>query len=273
MSRLLFRCVLVLLSAAFLSAATAVPAAAQEPDGPLGEMGGFAEIDGTKLAPATLSYDATMKINGRSRDLSSTQTFARTSTGGADTWTIVNKIETPGGLRTDSLIVDRSSLLPISRHLRGRVGMDLTYTGPSAAGGMEASGTMKRRGQSKSISKRLSGPTLAGGVHDVVALGAMPLEPGFRAALRVFSPQDQSVKRAEFEVTGTETVETPAGSFETYVVDLNVGDGYITGTVHLRKATPRYYVKWATDVTTGQGTRTIRQTLASMQMSASSDAQ
>ena len=48
--------------------------------------------------------------------------------------------------------------------------------------------------------------------------GAMLLEPGFRAALRVFSLQDQSVKRAEFEVTGTETVETPAGTFETYVV-------------------------------------------------------
>ncbi len=272
MSRLLLRCVLALFFAAFLSAATAVPAAAQEPDGPSGEMGGFAEIDGTKLAPATLSYDATMKINGRSRDLSSTQTFARTSTGGADTWTLVNTIETPGGLRTDSLIVDRSSLLPISRHLRGRVVMDLTYTGPSTAGGMAASGTMKRRGQSKPISTDLDGPTLAGGVHDVVAFGAMPLEPGFRAALRVFSPQDQSVKRAEFEVTGTETVETPAGTFETYVVDLNVGGGYITGTVHLRKTAPRYYVKWATEVATGQGTRTIRQTLSSMEMQASPDA-
>ena len=272
MSRLLFRCVLALFFAAFLSAAATVPAAAQGPDGPSGDTDGFEKIDGTKLAPATLSYDATMKIDGRSRDLSSTQTFARTATGGADTWTLVNTIETPGGLRTDSLIVNRSSLLPISRHLRGRVVMDLTYTGPSTAGGMAASGTMKRRGQSKPISKDLDGPTLAGGVHDVVAFGAMPLEPGFRAALRVFSPQDQSVKRAEFEVTGTETVETPAGTFETYVVDLNVGGGYITGTVHLRKTAPRYYVKWATEVTTGQGTRTIRQTLSSMEMQASPDA-
>ncbi|MCS3649466.1 hypothetical protein GGQ08_000760 [Salinibacter ruber] len=272
MSRLLFRCVLALFFAAFLSAAATVPAVAQGPDGPSGDTDGFEKIDGTKLAPATLSYDATMKIDGRPRDLSSTQTFARTATGGADTWTLVNKIETPGGLRTDSLIVDRSSLLPISRHLRGRVVMDLAYTGPSTAGGMAASGTMKRRGQSKPISTDLDGPTLAGGVHDVVAFGAMPLEPGFRAALRVFSPQDQSVKRAEFEVTGTETVETPAGTFETYVVDLNVGDGYITGTVHLRKTAPRYYVKWATEVTTGQGTRTIRQTLSSMEMQASPDA-
>ncbi len=266
MRRLLLQCVLVLFSAVLLSTVTAVPAAAQGPDEPSGEVSGFADIDGTKLAPATLSYDATMEMDGRSRELSSTQTFAPTSTGGAATWTLVNKIETPGGIRTDSLIVDRSSLLPISRHLRGRVEMDLTYTGPSTASGIEVSGTMKRRGQSKPISKSLNGPTLAGGVHDVVAFGAMPLAPGFRAALRVFSPQDESVKRAEFEVAGTETIETPAGSFETYVVDLNVGDGYVTGTVYLRKPAPHYYVKWETDVTTGQGSRTMRQTLTSMDM-------
>ncbi|TKX68217.1 hypothetical protein EXE46_16640, partial [Halorubrum sp. GN11_10-6_MGM] len=90
MSRLLLRCVLALFFAAVHSAATTVPAAAQGPDGPSGDTGGFEKIDGTKLAPATLSYDATMKIDGRSRALSSTQTFAPTSTGGADTWTLVN---------------------------------------------------------------------------------------------------------------------------------------------------------------------------------------
>jgi len=101
----------------------------------------------------------------------------------------------------------------------------------------------------------------------------MPLGTGFQAALRVFSPQDQEAKRAEFEVTGTETVKTPAGSFETYVVDLNVGDGYITGTVHLRREAPRYYVKWKTEVSAGQSTRTITQTLSSMEMGTPSSAQ
>jgi hypothetical protein len=103
-------------------------------------------------------------------------------------------------------------------------------------------------------------------VHDVIALGAMPLQPDFSTTLRVFSPRDQATKRAEFEVTGTETVETPAGSFETYVVDLNVGDGYVTGTVHLRKEAPHYHVKWKTEVSTGRGTRTISQTLSSIKM-------
>lgn len=250
----------------------AVPVVAQE-NRRSGERAGVETIDGSTLKVATLSYDATMKMNGRSMDLASTQTVAKTSTGGTDTWTLVNKIERPQGPLTDSLIMDRSSLLPLSRHRHGGAGLALTYTGPSATGEVEVSGTMNTGDQSKSISKQLNAPTLAGGVHDVIALGAMPLEPGFEAALPVFSPQDQATKQAEFEVVGTESVTTPAGSFETYVVDLTVGDGYVTGTVHLRKNAPHYYVKWETEVSAGRGTRTITQTLSSMEMEASPSAQ
>ncbi len=261
-----------LISLLVLCATLAVPAVAQENDRS-GERAGFETIDGSTLTAATLSYDATMKRNGRSMDLASTQTVAKTATGGTDTWTLVNEIERPQGPLTDSLVMDRSSLLPLSRHRSGGAGLALTYTGPSATGEVEVSGTMGTGDPSKSINKRLDSPTLAGGVHDVIALSAMPLEPGFEAALRVFSPQDQSTKRAEFEVVGTESVTTPAGSFETYVVDLNVGDGYVTGTVHLRTDAPHYYVKWETEVSTGRGTRTISQTLSSMEMEASPSAQ
>jgi hypothetical protein len=262
---------------AILFVGIAVPASAQE-DASSGKLDGFDKIDGTRLKPATLTYDATMKMKGRSRNLSSTLTYVKTTTSGTDTWTLVNKIKTSRGTSTDSLIADRSSLLPVSRHRRGGAGMDLTYTGPSESGETEAgstmvSGTVKPGGQSRQISTSVKGPTLAGGLHDVIALGAMPLEPGFEATLQVFSPQDQATKRAEFETVGTETVETPAGSFETYVVDLDVGDGYVTGTVHLRKEAPRYYVKWKTKVQAGRGTRTLTQTLSSMEMGSPSSGQ
>jgi dipeptidyl aminopeptidase/acylaminoacyl peptidase len=224
-----------------------------------GDASGFARIDGTKLTPATLSYDATMKARGRSIDLSSTQTISPTSTNGTDTWTIVGTIKTPQGTMTDSLIADRSSLLPVSRHRRGAATMDITFTDTAATG------EMKMRGRSVSIDERLDGPTLAGGTHDLYALGTMPLEPGFSTTLRVFSPRDRATKRAEFEVTGTETVKTPAGSFEAYVVDLNVGNGDIEGTVHLRKTAPHYIVKSKTAVATPRGSRTFLQTLSSME--------
>jgi dipeptidyl aminopeptidase/acylaminoacyl peptidase len=220
---------------------------------------GFSMIEGSALEPATLSYDAAMKMGGRSIDLSSVQTIAATSTDGTETWTVVSKTETPQGTVTDSLIADRRTLLPRSRHQRGPLTMDVTYADTSA------SGTIKMRGRSTSISANLDGPTLAGGVHDLVALGTMPLEAGFSTTLQVFSPRQQTVRPARFEVTGTETVETEAGSFDTYVVDLNVGDGDLTGTVHLRQEAPHYVVKVKTEQSTARGSRTVTQTLTSME--------
>jgi hypothetical protein len=222
------------------------------------DMSGFAKIDGSNLAPATLSYDATMTVRGQSIDLSSTQTITATTTNGTDTWTLVGKTKTPQGTVTDSLIADRTTLLPLSRHQRGPFTMDVTFTDTSA------SGEMKMRGQSVSIDKSLDGPTLAGGIHDLVALGTMPLEPGFSTTLQVFSARSQEVRPARFEVTGTETVTTPAGSFDAYAVDVNVGDGDVTGTVHLRAEAPHYIVKSKTEVSTQRGSRTITQTLSSM---------
>ena len=51
-----------------------------------------------------------------------------------------------------------------------------------------ASSTVKMRGRSSSIDTKLDGPTLAGGLHDLVDLGTMPLEPGFSTKLHIFSP-------------------------------------------------------------------------------------
>ncbi len=219
---------------------------------------GISMIEGSSLEPATLSYDATMTVGGRTLDLSSVQTIAATNTDGAETWTVVNKTETPQGTVTDSLIADRSTLLPRSRHQRGPLTMDITYTDTSAHG------TIKMRGRSTSISTSLDRPTLAGGLHDLVALGTMPLEPGFSTVLRVHSPQQQTVRPARFAVTGTETVKTDAGSFDTYVVNVTVGDDKVTGTVHLRKEAPHHVIKTTLEQSTARGTRTITQTLSKM---------
>jgi len=222
---------------------------------------GIAMMDGSRLDPATLSYDATMEMQGRSIDLSSARTIRATSTDGTETWTVVSETETPRATVVDSMILDRSTLRPISHHQRGPLSMDVTYTDTSA------SGKIKMRGQSTSISQQFDRPTLAGGAHDLLALGTMPLEPGFSTSLQVFSPQQQTVRTARFEVTGTETVETPAGTFDTYVVDVTVGNDKVTGTVHLRKAAPHHVVKTNLEQSTARGTQTITQTLSTMNMS------
>jgi hypothetical protein len=141
--------------------------------------------------------------------------------------------------------------------------MDITFTDTSAAG------TVAVRGRSTSISKGFDAPTLAGGSHDLLALGTLPLAPGFSTTLPVFSPRQQQVRTVHFSVTGTTTVETPAGSFEAYVVDVTVGDDEVTGTVHLRKSAPHHVVEATLEVSTPRGTRTIRRTLTATRSSSS----
>ena len=225
---------------------------------------GVAMMDGSRLEPATLTYDATMEMQVRSIDLSSSQKIAATSTDGTETWTIVTETETPRATVVDSMILNRSTLRPVSRHQRGPLSMDVAYTDTSA------SGEITMRGQSTSISQQFDRPTLAGGIHDLLALGTMPLEPGLSTSLPVFSARQQTVHTARFEVAGRETVETPAGAFEAYVVDVTVGDDKVSGTVHLRADGPHHVVKSELEQSTPRGTQTITQTLSRMDVPTSS---
>lgn len=252
--------VVLLLSAAVLTSGSAAAQNMANSDRSDEAPSGFSQIDGTQLEPATVSYDATMTMQGQSTDLSSSETFRPTSTEGTETWTIVSKTEIPQGMLMDSLIVDRSTLLPIAQHQQAvHSTADLTYHETSV------SGKLDMQGQTKSIDEEFDGPILAGGNHYLIALGTMPLEPGFSTSLRIFLPQQQTAQIARFEVTGTETIETSAGSFDTFVVDVNVGDGNVIGTLHLRSEAPHYVVKSELEQSTAQGTVTMTRSLSSIQ--------
>ncbi len=55
--------------------------------------------------------------------------------------------------------------------------------------------------------------------------------------MAAFDAQTQKPVTYTLEVTGSESVETPAGTFETWVVTLTVGDGtgVGSGTLHVAK--------------------------------------
>jgi dipeptidyl aminopeptidase/acylaminoacyl peptidase len=228
---------------------------------------GVSMVDGSTLQSATLDYDVTMKAKGRSIDLSSTRTIRSTSADGNATWTVVSTTETPRATVTDSLILDRSTLRPRARHLRGPMTMNVTYTDTSA------SGEMTVRGRTMSIEKGLKQPTLAGGSNNMLALAAMPLSSDFSTSLSVFNERRRKVRTQTFTVTGTKTVKTPAGTFETHVVEMNVKENGTSGTMYLRKTAPHHVVKTRIEQSGPQGSRTIIQTLSSMTTPTSSSAQ
>lgn len=55
--------------------------------------------------------------------------------------------------------------------------------------------------------------------HLETALATMPLAEGFQTQVRTFQPGMGNTQLLNLSVVGKETVETPAGSFDTYRVD------------------------------------------------------
>jgi hypothetical protein len=61
----------------------------------------------------------------------------------------------------------------------------------------------------------------------------MPLTEGYQATLRTFEASQQRVRPMRLAVTGAETMVVPAGSFETFVVNVEPLDGDEGGTMKL----------------------------------------
>ncbi len=218
----------------------------------------LAMIDGSVVKPATMNYDVTMKVRGRSFDLSSTRTLQKVDAAGETAWAFIDRTQTPQATVVDSVLMHGTTLRPMERHLSGPMTLTVSYSDTAATGEMTV------RGQSMKIDKRFPQPTLAGGTNVQLALAAMPLEPGFSTTLRAFSEQQQKVQTLSFDVTGTETVDTGSGTFDTYVVEMSSSDGNTEGTMHLRTASPHHVVKAEMTRSGPRGSQTFTYSLTSM---------
>jgi len=221
-------------------------------------QGALFEVDGTVLEPVQLEYDVTMSLQGRSMDLSAVRVLRSARSDQKRVWTVIDRTVLPNTTVTDSLVLDRSTLRPRLHHRFGPVPIRLTYTDSSAIG------TVRVQGRSESIERYFNTPVLAGGANVRIALAAMPLGPDFRAELPVFNAQQHAVRTFTFEVTGIDSVETPAGTFETFVVSMGVSVGSAEGTLQVRRTSPHHVVRSTIEQTGAHGApRTRIRTLTS----------
>jgi hypothetical protein len=148
----------------------------------------------------------------------------------------------------------------MERHMSGPLTMTVTYSDTAA------SGEMTMRGQTVNIDKSFDQATLAGGSNVRLALASMPLEEGFSTSINVFNEQQQKVQTLSFEVTGTGSVETEAGTFDTYTVSLSSsGSNGVSGTMHVTQSAPHHVVKSTLEQSSPMGTRTFTRTLTAME--------
>lgn len=196
------------------------------------------EADGSILEPARMAFLTTLQIRGKTLTINQTRTLERIRRDGRELWAVVEESKTSRGTGVDSVLLDRDRLVPVRRHATGQGDIQLTYTPDSISGSLSF-------GQSRTdVGVGLQAPVYAGGPGLETALAGLPLEKGYSATIRTFDPQQQEVRTRKLEVTGTETVEVPAGEFDVFVVKATPSGGAgTTATFWVRRSSPHHVVR------------------------------
>jgi dipeptidyl aminopeptidase/acylaminoacyl peptidase len=139
---------------------------------------------------------------------------------GAGSWTATNKLNTPQGTATDTVTLQKGSLVLLTRSVsQGPLAIDLDFAGN------KASGKMSMNGQDRPIAVDLGGPLFADAAGADQVIACLPLAEGYNTTFRNFDFQTQKVKLLQLVVAGKEQITVPAGTFDTLRVEISSADG------------------------------------------------
>ncbi len=135
-------------------------------------------------------------------------------------WTALDVVDTPNGPMTDMATLEKGSLILKKRSVKqGSVSITLNFSGD------KVEGNLSMYGAQQPIVADLGGPLFAdsAGWEEVVA--CLPLAVGYSTSFRNFDLQNRRSKLMQLKVTGMESVTVPAGTFESFKVELAPTDG------------------------------------------------
>lgn len=213
------------------------------------------------IEPHTLSYQMTLNAMGQEIVIPTTRTLSKIEADGRSLWRIVDVAELPetlgGGTAVDTFEVTTGTLLPVRRSSASMGGV-LTFN----FDGGQVKGLISSPMGEIRVDTTYAGMTVMGdgGAFELLMAG-LPLEVGYDETFNVFSPQVQGVREMRVHVTGEDTVTTPAGAFEVFVIDFAPTDGSGMGasTVMVTKAAPHIGVRSETGLgpQMGNGTAVV----------------
>ena len=214
-------------------------------------------FDASQIAPMRLVYDATLDVQGQEIPMTVTRAVSRRG----DTFVLTESAQTPMGAATDSVTLAQADFRPLSRRVsQGPAQIAFDYAPDRVSGQIEAPG------QTIPVDVALEAPLAVEGSSLSVGLGTLPLADGYRAQFAGFDSQSLKPVLYTVEVTGTETVEVPAGTFETWTVALTQGDGSAggNGTLWVSRERPGVVVKSEVGLGPQMGGGTATAVLTSM---------
>ncbi|HYX53318.1 MAG TPA: prolyl oligopeptidase family serine peptidase [Candidatus Limnocylindrales bacterium] len=168
------------------------------------------------LQPGTYKYKATVSMGGQQMNINLTTTIKEEN----GMWVATGTMDTPGGQATDVAIVEKGTLIVRKQDIQqGPVNINLQFTDK------KATGKMNMNGQDRQVDADLGGPLFGDASASELSLAALPLAEGYSTEFRNFDVRKQKEKLMELKVVGSESVTVPAGTFDTYKVEVTSADG------------------------------------------------
>lgn len=178
--------------------------------------------------PGSWNYRTQFGI-GKQPKLNSVGTYSTTVKDDGGKWTVTIAMKFPEGPVTGVRTLDKDTLIlrkesfkhfvhPDQRWKPVAISLDFTdnkVTGIST----------NANGQDKPIAVDLTGPIFADATGSMVTIGCLPLADGYSTTVRDWDIEHLKERLWQLKVTGAERVSVPAGTFDSYKVELTANDG------------------------------------------------
>jgi hypothetical protein len=154
-------------------------------------------------------------------------------------WTVTDAAEFPDGPVTDVSTLEKGTLILCKESWKhfpkpGQpwkpVAINLDFTDNKVTGTIR-----NASGQDKPVAADLGGPVFAGEVFPDVRLGCLPLADGYSTTLRTIEIVTLKENLLQLKVVGLERVTVPAGTFDSWKIELTSADSSYKETVWIAK--------------------------------------
>ena len=180
----------------------------------------------TPLTPGTNRYLAKLQMGSQTMNL---EINSEVKSGDAG-WIITDTTKTPMGEMTDTATLDKDSLVLLKRLVKqGPMTINLETKGDRVVG------TLSMNGQDKPMDIDAGGPLFAEGPGNPQVIACLPLEDGYTTAFRNVDVQKMKMTVKKLTVTGSDKVTVPAGTFDTYKLQIESADGSDNTTMWVAK--------------------------------------
>jgi hypothetical protein len=168
------------------------------------------------LHAGTSTYKGWVDAEGKRTDFVATRTIKKQG----DAWIVTDTAKQPAGEATDETVLAKGSLVLRKRSIvQGPFKMDYIVKDGKAIGKMEIGGRLRP------ILVDLGGELFADGAGRSAVVAALPLADGYETSFRNLDLPSLGITAKRLKVLGSERVTVPAGSFNTFKVQITSGDG------------------------------------------------